>query len=126
MKKEVEGGQGVGEGVGERDGEEKKKRLEEAGWRKGEEGGRMRARSWGRILIRRWGKRKLDEGEGEGGGEEGGCTANERPVRIQYKCLVPIYVFPEIKLCSLVTACLFCCSQIGRQILGIFKMFTNT
>jgi hypothetical protein len=25
-------------------------------------------------------------------------TANEGPVRIQYKCLVPIYVFPEIKL----------------------------
>jgi hypothetical protein len=22
-------------------------------------------------------------------------TANEGPVRIQYKCLVPIYVFPE-------------------------------
>jgi hypothetical protein len=29
-------------------------------------------------------------------------TANEGPVRIQYKCLVPIYVFPEMKLCSLV------------------------
>jgi hypothetical protein len=28
-------------------------------------------------------------------------TANEGPVRIQYKCLVPIYVFPEMKLCSL-------------------------
>jgi hypothetical protein len=27
-------------------------------------------------------------------------TANEGPVRIQYKCLVPIYVFPEMKLCS--------------------------
>jgi hypothetical protein len=25
-------------------------------------------------------------------------TANEGPVGIQYKCLVPIYVFPEIKL----------------------------
>jgi hypothetical protein len=24
--------------------------------------------------------------------------ANEVPVRIQYKCLVPIYVFPEMKL----------------------------
>jgi hypothetical protein len=23
-------------------------------------------------------------------------------VRIQYKCLVPIYVFPEMKLCGLV------------------------
>jgi hypothetical protein len=31
-----------------------------------------------------------------------GCTANEGPVRIQYKCLVPIYVFPEMKQCSLV------------------------
>ncbi len=30
------------------------------------------------------------------------CTANEGLVRIQYKCLVPIYVFPEMKLCSLV------------------------
>jgi hypothetical protein len=29
-------------------------------------------------------------------------TANERPVRIQYKCLVPIYVFPEMKLRGLV------------------------
>ncbi len=27
-----------------------------------------------------------------------GRTANEGPVRIQYKCLVPIYVFPEMKL----------------------------
>jgi hypothetical protein len=25
-------------------------------------------------------------------------TANGGPVRIQYKCLVPIYVFPEMKL----------------------------
>jgi hypothetical protein len=25
-------------------------------------------------------------------------TANEGPVRFQYKCLVPIFVFPEIKL----------------------------
>ena len=25
-------------------------------------------------------------------------TSNEGPVRIQYKCLVPIYVFPEMKL----------------------------
>jgi hypothetical protein len=29
-------------------------------------------------------------------------TANEGPVRIQYKCLVLIYVFPEIKLRGLV------------------------
>ncbi len=26
------------------------------------------------------------------------CTANEGPVRIQYKCLVPIYVLPEMNL----------------------------
>jgi hypothetical protein len=26
------------------------------------------------------------------------CTANEGPVRIQFQCLVPIYVFPEMKL----------------------------
>ncbi len=26
------------------------------------------------------------------------CTANEGPVRIQYKCPVPVYVFPEMKL----------------------------
>jgi hypothetical protein len=31
-----------------------------------------------------------------------GYTANEGPVRIQYKCLVPIYVFPEMKLHGLV------------------------
>jgi hypothetical protein len=30
------------------------------------------------------------------------CTANEGPARIQYKCLVPIHVFPEMKPCSLV------------------------
>ncbi len=30
------------------------------------------------------------------------CNANEGPVRIQYICLVPIYVFPEIKLHGLV------------------------
>jgi hypothetical protein len=29
-------------------------------------------------------------------------TANEGLVRIQYKCLVPIYVFPEMKLPGLV------------------------
>ncbi len=31
----------------------------------------------------------------------GNYTANEGPVRIQYKRLVPINVFPEMKLCSL-------------------------
>ncbi len=30
--------------------------------------------------------------------QQSDCTANEGPVRIQYKCMVPIYVFPEIKL----------------------------
>jgi hypothetical protein len=29
-------------------------------------------------------------------------TASEGPVRIQYKCLVPTYVFTEMKLCGLV------------------------
>ncbi len=29
-------------------------------------------------------------------------TANEGLVRIQYKCLVPIYVFPEMKLQGLI------------------------
>jgi hypothetical protein len=29
-------------------------------------------------------------------------TANERLVRIRYKCLVPIYVFPEMKLHGLI------------------------
>ncbi len=29
-------------------------------------------------------------------------TANEGPVRILYKCLVPIYVFPEMTLRGLV------------------------
>jgi hypothetical protein len=29
-------------------------------------------------------------------------TANEGPVRIQYKSLAPIYIFPEMKLRALV------------------------
>ncbi len=29
-------------------------------------------------------------------------TANEGPLRIQYQCLVPIYIFPEMKQCSLI------------------------
>jgi hypothetical protein len=33
---------------------------------------------------------------------ESAHTANEGLVRIQYKCLVPIYVFPEMKLIGLV------------------------
>jgi hypothetical protein len=79
---------------------------------------------------------------------------SEGLVRNQYKCLVPIYVFPEMKLhglvisktelhvqcsvsqfshsclCALFTVqyifpgsvCLFCCSHIDRQILGIYKI----
>ncbi len=31
-------------------------------------------------------------------------TANEGPVKFQYKCLVPIYVFPEMKLRNLVAS----------------------
>jgi hypothetical protein len=31
-------------------------------------------------------------------------TANEGSVRIQYKCLVPIYVVPEMKLRGLVVS----------------------
>ncbi len=32
-----------------------------------------------------------------------GHTANERPLRIKYKCLDPIYVLPEMKLDGLIT-----------------------
>ncbi len=69
-------------------------------------------------------------------------TANEGLVRIQYKCLVPIYVFPEIKLLFLRencnglpvptlkylweiylfpgSVCLLCCRKIWGPILGIY------
>jgi hypothetical protein len=76
-------------------------------------------------------------------------TANERPLRFQYKCLVPIDVFPEMKLLvpkqnynvlspSSYThisvrdyifpgsVCLFCCREIGVPILGIHKSLTDT
>ncbi len=79
-------------------------------------------------------------------------TANERAGEIQNKCLVPIYVFTEIKLRASLfpkqnynvlspnftfmylwainifpgSVCLFCCSQIGRPILGIYKSLTET
>ena len=78
-------------------------------------------------------------------------TANEGPVRIQYKCLVPIYVFPEMKLLfpkqnynvlspSSYThiqylweiyifpgsVSLFCCREICGPILGIYKSLTDT
>ncbi len=78
-------------------------------------------------------------------------TATGGPVRIQYKCLVPIYVFPEMKLlfqnriimfCLPVptlirvylwevyifpgSVCLFCCRKICEPILGIYKSLTDT
>jgi hypothetical protein len=50
----------------------------------------------------------LDLSRARGGGHTGGqkedkevddrYTANEGPGKILYKCLVPIYVFPEMKL----------------------------
>jgi hypothetical protein len=66
--------------------------------------------------------------------------ANEGPVRIQYKCLVPIYVFPEMKLLFpkhnydvLSISVLFpgsvfwiCCWEICGEILGIYKSHTDT
>jgi hypothetical protein len=76
-------------------------------------------------------------------------TANEGLVRIQYKCLVPIHVFPEMKLALLfpkqnnnvlspnfhilvsvsdlyIPRIVFGCSKIGRPILGIYKSLTDT
>ncbi len=77
-------------------------------------------------------------------------TANEGPVRIEYKCLVPIHAFPEMKLFfpkqnynvlspSSYThvsvrdlyifpgsVCLFCCREICGLILGIYKSLTDT
>jgi hypothetical protein len=71
-------------------------------------------------------------------------------VRIQYKCLVPIYVFPEMKLLFLKqnyyalspssythisvrdlyistgSVCLFCCRKICGPILGIYKSLPDT
>ncbi len=66
-------------------------------------------------------------------------TAIEGSVRIQYTCLVPIYVFPEfrnriIMFCLSISTfmylwaiyilpgsvCLFCCSQTGSPILWIY------
>ncbi len=61
-----------------------------------------------------FGQGKFEKGHLEGYKERACCflnmewnnsysfyTANEGPMRIQYKRLVPIYVFPEMKLCSL-------------------------
>jgi hypothetical protein len=44
-------------------------------------------------------------------------TANEGPVRIQYKCLVPIYVLPKIKLRGLV---------ISKKIIIMFRLLIST
>ncbi len=77
-------------------------------------------------------------------------TANVGPVRVQYKCLVPIYVVPETKLLfpkqnynvlfpSSYTyipvrdlyfpgsVCLFCCRKIYGPKMGIvYKTLTDT
>jgi hypothetical protein len=66
-------------------------------------------------------------------------TANEGPVKIQYKCLVPIYVFPEMKLLfpkqnyNVLSPCSYthrsvrdCCKEICGPILGIYKWLTDT
>ncbi len=64
------------------------------------------------------------------------CIANEGPVRIQYKCLVPIYIFPEMKLLfpkqnynvlspnSHRAVCIFC--LLCGLILGKYKSLTDT
>ncbi len=88
--------------------------------------------------------------ETEGGGRGCSCcTANECPVIIQYKCLVPIYVIPEMKLLfpkpnynvlypssySHISvrdfyisriSLHFCSREICGPILGIFKSFADT
>ncbi len=84
--------------------------------------------------------------------EEGICplrTANEGPVRIQYKCLIPAYVFPEMKLLfprqnyNVLSPSSYThisvrdlyisriglpilCRDICGQILGIYKSVTDT
>jgi hypothetical protein len=77
------------------------------------------------------------------------CTANEGPMKIQYKYLVLIYVFPEMKLLfpkqnynvlspssyTLVSVrdlyisrigLLILLQEISGRILGIFKLLTDT
>ncbi len=78
------------------------------------------------------------------------CTANEGLVRIHYKCLVSIYVFPEMKLLFPTqnynvlspssythisvrdlyifpgSVCQFCCREICGRILRIYKSLTDT
>jgi hypothetical protein len=48
--------------------------------------------------------------------KDGKRTKNEGPVRIQYKCLVPIHVFPEMKMCGLLIK--------NRIIMLCLKIFT--
>jgi hypothetical protein len=56
------------------------------------------------YIYRDLGQRNMDlwQAQQHGGGTLHLYTANEWPMKIQYKCLVPIYVFPEIKLRALV------------------------
>jgi len=70
-------------------------------------------------------------------------TVNEGPVRIQYKWLVPIYVFQNRIIMFFLPAvpaliylweiyifpgsvCLFCCMEICGPILGIYKSLSDT
>jgi hypothetical protein len=66
----------------------------------------------------------------------GHCTANEGPVRIKYKCVVPIHVFPKIKLLfpkqnfkvsspSSYTRIYPGCRKIFGLILGKYKSLTD-
>jgi hypothetical protein len=43
---------------------------------------------------------RVNESKGTGARSARARTRGQNPL-VQYKCLVPIYVFPEIKLCSL-------------------------
>ena len=72
-------------------------------------------------------------------------TSHAVPVRNQYKCLVPIYVFPEMKLLfpkqngnvlspssythisvrDLYIYSLFCCREICGPTLGIYESLTD-
>jgi hypothetical protein len=61
------------------------------------------------FLVKKKTSRTIDSAERGGVGRAGRLAvsllphiANEGPVRIQYQWLVPMYVFPEMKLRSLV------------------------
>ncbi len=47
-------------------------------------------------------------------------TANKGPVRIQNKCLVPIYVFPEMKLFSLIIS-----KKLNYNVLSLWREYIN-